>query len=169
MVFWVRILPTFLLLWVMMAVLSFGNPVTSTTDFSKWVFTQTDYLIQVSNEDAVVEITSNGDYFYIAGYSLKNMMISKIHKDGTSQWIKSFASSSQETANGIAVDSAGQSVVAAGTSDISGFEDGLVVNLSALDGSLQWYKLFGDSGTTAFNSVDVLNSEIFLVGYIVER
>lgn len=58
-------------------------------------------------------------------------------------------------------------MIVAGNSDVTGYDDALVLKLSASDGSLQWYKLYGDTGVQIINSVNIYNDQIILVGYSV--
>lgn len=95
-------------------------------------------------------------------------MIYKIQQsNGAKLWGKYYGTARQEKANSIDIDLSGTFVVSAGTIDESGTENGLVVKLSSSDGSLQWYKVFGDTGIMVFNSVTISSGDVFLIGYIV--
>jgi hypothetical protein len=154
---------------------SAANPVNSITDSIEWVFSQVDFRIEGNSEDAITSVIYSGDYFYLTGYSYsishggQDIIIYKIHNNGTKIWAKYYGSTKQEVPNSIVIDSSAQYVYVGGTTTATDYDNALIINLSSTDGSLIWYKMFGNSGLVSFRSLLTYDGSVFWVGYIVDR
>ena len=162
-------------LWIF--VINWANPTSSITTSTSWLFCKINYVIPGASEDSILSFVMKGNYFYASGYSYSSgltngqddFMIYKISStDGSKVWAKYYGSDKQERGYSIDVDSSQTYAIVGGITTKTGTDNSLVINLSASDGSLSWYKVYGNGGIVQISSVNINSNSIFWIGYIVD-
>lgn len=142
----------------------FGNPVLNAEDPSQ---------IAVDGTGNVF-ITGKSDMDPLAAITTNNFLTVKYNAAGTQQWavyLSGTATVSDDIAEGMFLDAAGNPVVAGGTQNSSTQKDAGIVSYATASGAVNWSKSFNGKGdfTDKVNSIITdKNKNIYSTGYVID-
>jgi uncharacterized delta-60 repeat protein len=110
---------------------------------------------------------------YVAGYTKSagaggdDFLLAKYNTSGTLQWQRVLGGSSQDRANGVSVDSAGNSYIFGDSINGAGNNDFLLAKYNS-SGTLQWQRVLGDSSSEQGKAVSVDTSgNVYVSGFTI--